>query len=117
MAVADARENALMSRHARKVDANHAAIVAAFRAAGASVLDLHVVGNDCPDLLVGVCGIDQLVEVKDGAKVLSARKLSDGQAEFQRTWRGRKPVVVETVEQAVQLVELAKHEARRLRGT
>lgn len=93
-----------MSRHARKVDDNHAVIAAAFRAAGASVLDLHVVGKDCPDLLVGVCGIDQLVEVKNPMQQPNKRKLREGQAEFQRTWRGRKPVVIETVTQAIQLV-------------
>ncbi len=36
-----------------KVDTNQADIVAALRAAGASVADMHELGHGYPDLLVG----------------------------------------------------------------
>lgn len=48
----------------RRVDANHAEIVAAYRALGVAVLDLHEVGKGCPDLLVAIDGCSDLVEVK-----------------------------------------------------
>jgi hypothetical protein len=75
-------------RRAARVDANHAEIVAAFRACGCQVLDLSRVGGGCPDLLVssrgGRCLF--LVEVKDGAKSPSRRKLTPLEAEFHTLW-------------------------------
>jgi hypothetical protein len=59
-------------RRAAKVDANHADIVKALRAAGCGVLDLSKVGNGCPDLLVHA-GVTVLMEIKDGSKPPSAR--------------------------------------------
>ena len=94
-----------MSRHARNVDANQVAIVEAFRRCGASVLHLHTVGGGCPDLLVGVAGVDVQVEVKDGRKKPSAQALSEAQEEHRRSWRGRPVVVVRSAEQAWRLVE------------
>lgn len=51
-------------RRASKVDANHRLIVAAFRALGCSVQSLAAVGKGVPDLLVGLAGLNHLVEVK-----------------------------------------------------
>lgn len=92
-------------RYAAAVDANQKAIVAAFRAAGASVVHLHTVGNGCPDLLVGIAGTTVLVEVKDGRKPPSARKLTPLEARFMRDWRGGEVRVIECPEDAVALVE------------
>jgi hypothetical protein len=56
-----------MSRWARraKADKNQAEIVQALRAAGATVQLLHAVGSGCPDLLVGMCRRNFLLEVKN----------------------------------------------------
>lgn len=86
-----------MRRAARK-DANHASIVGAFKACGAQVLDLSGVGNGCPDLLVLHRGKLRLIEVKDGAKCKSARKLTKYQVELHRDWQVS---IVETLEQVV----------------
>lgn len=83
-------------RRAAKVDANHAGIVKALRQAGANVLDLSAVGKGCPDLLVTcVCYPHQMVlmEIKDGSKPPSARKLTPDQEKFHATW----PVDIYTV--------------------
>lgn len=77
-------------RRAARVDANHAVVVGALRACGAQVLSLAAVGNGCPDLLVLHRGRLQLMEVKDGAKVASARKLTPDQIDFHSLW----PVIV-----------------------
>lgn len=92
--------------HARQVDANQTAIVAALRTAGATVLHLHTVGDGCPDLLVGIAGVDALVEVKDGKKPPSAQRLRPDQEVFHRQWRGR-PVTVLT--SARQAFDFARH--------
>jgi len=80
-------------RRAAKVDANQREVVAALRAAGASVQLLHAVGEGCPDLLVGYKGLNMLLEVKDGSKPPSAQKLTQQQEEWHRDWRGHRVVV------------------------
>jgi len=77
-----------MARRAAKVDANQPEIVAALRKAGCTVEHLHAVGAGCPDLLVGYRGHNYLVEVKDGAKPPSARKLTPDQVKWHGSWRG-----------------------------
>ena len=78
-------------RRAAKVDANQAEIVAALRAAGCGVLDLSKVGNGCPDLLVHAPTYPwrhYLLEVKDGKKPPSERKLTPAQEKFHERWKG-----------------------------
>jgi hypothetical protein len=87
-------------RRAAKVDANQADIVAALRKIGASVQTLHSVGQGCPDILVGWRGMNTILEIKDGKKPPSARKLTEDQVIWHETWRGQ-VAVVETVEQAI----------------
>lgn len=70
--------------YARRVDANLSAVVAAYRKLGVSV---HVL-NGVVDLLIGYGGICELVEVKDGSKPPSARKLTPAQVAFRKTWTG-----------------------------
>lgn len=78
---------------AYKADANQSAVVAALRAAGARVLDIHTVGKGAPDLVVGFRSKLWLLEVKDGTKVKSARKLPPAELEFHRLWDGYVHVV------------------------
>lgn len=87
-------------RRAARTDANHAEIVAALRAVGATVRSLAAVGSGVPDLLVGFRGTNVLLEVKDGRKPPSARKLTPDEERFLATWRGR-AVVVESVSEAL----------------
>lgn len=88
-------------RRAAKVDANHSVIVGALQACGAQVLSLAQLGKGVPDLLVLHAGRLILLEVKDGSKPNSARKLTPDQVEFHRLW----PVtVVETVDQAISVL-------------
>lgn len=78
---------------ARKVDANQQEIISALRAIGCTVLPLHTVGSGCPDLLVGRCGVNYLLEIKDGKKPPSCRKLTKDQVDFHAMWRGQVAVV------------------------
>lgn len=90
-------------RRAARVDANHAVIVGALRACGAKVHSLAAVGGGVPDLLVWHPATKalRLFEVKDGAKVKSARALTEEQVKWHAEWHGAPIVIVETVEQAV----------------
>jgi len=91
-------------RRDAKVDANQPAVVVALRAVGASVQSLAQVGNGCPDLLVSHRGTLYLLEVKDGAKPKSARKLNAIQRQWHDGWRGT-VYVVETPEQALAIIK------------
>lgn len=87
-------------RRAAKTDANQQAIVAALRKIGATVLHLHILGQGCPDILVGWRGMNTLLELKDGSKPPSGRKLTQDEVVWHAEWRGQ-VAVVETVEQAI----------------
>jgi hypothetical protein len=90
-------------RRAAKVDANHADVVKALRDMGCSVCDLSAVGKGCPDLLVTspIYPFETLLmEVKDGGKPPSARKLTADQEKFHARWKGR-IVVVSSVTEAL----------------
>lgn len=95
-------------RRRAAVDANQASIIAAMRQAGASVQPLHAVGKGCPDLLVGICTNAgrrcYVVEIKDGSKPPSARKLTPAQVEWHAAWRGGVHVITD-VDQAVAWVQ------------
>jgi len=90
-------------RRAAKVDANQESIVAALRKIGAKVQSLAAVGNGCPDLLVNFRGMLTLLELKDGSKPPSARKLTPAQEKWHAEW-GDAVRVVETIEQAIEAV-------------
>ena len=94
-------------RRRAAVDDNQSEIVAALRAVGGSVVDLSSVGAGCPDVLCGYRGVNYAVEIKDGAKVKSQRKLTPAQVEFHAAWRGQ-ICVVETVDEALRAIGAVK---------
>lgn len=85
-------------RRAAKIDANQAEIVAALRAVGCSVQTLAAVGAGVPDLLVGVSGVNLLMEVKT-----ASGKLTKDQIPWHEQWRGQ-VAIVRTVDEALALV-------------
>ncbi len=86
-------------RYDAKRDANEQKIINALEAAFCSVVKINE--KDVPDLLVGKSGQTYLLEVKS-----ERGRLSAGQDEFVRTWRGGPAVVVRTVDEALQAVGL-----------
>lgn len=73
-------------RYRGRIDANHKALREFFRAHGVLWLDLSNVGSGCADALVKSGDRLALIEVKDGAKVKSAQKLTPAQIEFHAAW-------------------------------
>ncbi len=100
-------------RRAAAVDSNQAEIVAALRKRGHLVQSLAAVGGGVPDLLVGVHDVYAapgwrhvvLLEVKDGRKVPSARRLTDAELAWHAAWKGWPVYVVECAEDAIVAVE------------
>lgn len=93
-------------RRAAKIDANQPAIVAALRKAGATVQSLAAIGDGCPDLLVGYCGLTALLEVKDGSKPPSARQLTPDQQQWHQNWTGGILAIVPDIETALRVLKL-----------
>lgn len=90
-------------RYAAKTDDNQAEIVSALRMAGASVQSLAAVGKGVPDLLVCFRTKLHLLEIKDGAKVPSARLLTTDQLAWHAKWQG--PVsIVHSIDEALRAV-------------
>lgn len=83
---------------AARVDANHGAIVKALRAIGAAVADTSKVGNGFPDLVVSMRARNILLEVKDGSKPPSKRKLTPEQERFHASWSGPLEIVTSPAE-------------------
>jgi len=96
-------------RYAARVDANQTQIVSALRAAGATVQSLSAVGQGCPDLLVGYQGTNILMELKDGKKPPSERKLTSDQIVWHSEWKGV-VFLVTSVDEALQLLMEKKNE-------
>ena len=91
-----------MTRH-RKIDANHGQIVKALRAIGATVHSLASLGAGCPDLVVGRLGKNYLLEIKDGARCPSERRLTEDEKSWHASWRGQ-VCVVNSVDEALKAV-------------
>ncbi len=88
-----------MRKHARHDD-NRDDIIKALQQIGADVIKLDSIGGGCPDLLIGRRQKNLLLEVKDGSKPLSQRRLTPAELKFYQTWRGHR-AVVNNVKEAV----------------
>ena len=83
-----------------KTDKNQAEIVNVLRAIGATVIDLHMVGRGCPDLLVGFRGENHLFEIKNGWK----GRLTPMQKELFKTWTGDKIKIIRNIGDAFKVL-------------
>ncbi len=106
-------------RRAHRIDANQPDIVAALRAAGATVCSLAGAADGMPDLMVGASGKTALIEVKDGSRCPSERRLTPDQRKWHAEWQGGTLAVVCDVESALRVLavmragdEPATHSAR-----
>ena len=98
-------------RRAAKVDRNHAEIIQAFRQMNCVVADTSRCGEGFPDCAVGFNGYTILVEIKDGSKPPSARRLTPAQKIWHNNWTGAK-AIVESVEQVAELVNSYRRASR-----
>ncbi len=82
-----------------RADTNQPEIVATLRGMGCTVQHLHAVGQGVPDLLVGVRGVNLLVEVKH-----ETGQLNTVQTAWHNEWRGQ-CCVLRTAEEAAGLIQ------------
>lgn len=86
--------------HKGRVDGNHAEVMQALRDHAMKPVSLASVGDGCPDILVAFRGVCIPLEVKDGSKPPSERKLTAAEQKWRDDWPGPW-ALVETPEQAV----------------
>lgn len=95
-----------MSRRAAKRDANHGPVVARFLALGCSVAETVDTGiPGFPDVVVGVVGINHLVEIKNLATSYGRAGLNGNQTAFARDWRGARIWTCSSEDEATALVQ------------
>lgn len=94
----------MVYRKAARVDANQAEIIKAARRLGATVEVTSAVGKGFPDFVMGIFGINFLIEVKDGEKVPSQRKLTDDQVRWHHKWNGTVHVI-KSVDEIIELIQ------------
>jgi negative regulator of genetic competence, sporulation and motility len=70
---------------ANKKDANHNEIESYFRSLGFVTLDIHDL-KKCCDIVVSKANFTAMIEIKDGSKPPSQRRLTEGEIEFRDYW-------------------------------
>lgn len=74
----------------KRTDANQKHIVEMVRKLpGASITSTHIIGKGFPDLVIGYKGVNYLIELKDGSKPKSQKKLTPDEVEFHMKWNGQ----------------------------
>jgi len=91
-------------RIASKIDVTQPAIVQTFRQMGARVQVLSFVGKGFPDLLICYRGTLALVEVKDGDKSASRRRLTPDEQAWHDEWEGAPLYIIASVDEAAALL-------------
>jgi hypothetical protein len=86
-----------------RVDSNQKYIVDGLRKFGATVLHTHTLKNAF-DVLVGYEGKDFKMEIKDGKKPPSQRKLTTGELKFKNEWKGSEYHIVMSLEEAIRII-------------
>ena len=94
-------------RYAFATDANQPEIVRALRKVGALVEDTSKSGKGFPDLVVAFRGTVYLIEVKDGSKPPSKRKLTDDQVLWHEKWNGY-AAIVKNIDEALNVIGATK---------
>lgn len=90
-------------RRAARRDAGEQDIIKAMREVGAYVKVINDEGLF--DLLVSYRGKTLMIEVKDGTKPPSARRLTDAEQKFHDEWPGSDLYIVNSVDEALALLK------------
>lgn len=89
----------------KRTDSNHRELVNQIRKLGASVWDTHELGKGFPDLIVGIRNQNFLLEVKDGKKSPSRKRLTEDEQKFFNIWKGQ-VAKVETLDEVIKVLGL-----------
>lgn len=79
-------------RTAARKDDNHNEVIKAFNSLGWSDLDISQLKNCC-DAFISKSGVTVAIEIKDGSKPPSQRKLTPGEVKFKNRWKGKYEII------------------------
>ena len=99
----------------KRIDANQNEVVRTLRDLGCHVAITSMVGKGFPDIVVSHLGVTVLVEIKDGNKPPSARKLTADEKKFQKEYQGWYRIV-ESVDDCIKLHQAIRKKAGYLYG-
>ena len=88
----------------KRVDANQSELVKTIRKMGASFQHTSSI-KGALDGIIGYRGVDQRIEIKDPNQPPSQRKLTPAEAQVFDEWKGRPPLVVETVDDVIAILK------------
>ena len=95
-------------------DDNHKAMIETLRNLGISVADTAQLGSGFPDCVCAYGFMTCLVEIKDGEKSPSERKLTSDEEKFHKNWRG-KIFIVESIDDCLKVRDWLMNIACRVR--
>ena len=90
----------------KRKDANHNEVTEFLSRHGWSVADTSALGFGFPDAVCGKPGICVVVEIKDGSKPPSERKLTEAEQKFRDNWTGPYVLAVSPEDALTQLETL-----------
>lgn len=97
-----------MSYRVKRTDSNQKSIVETFRALGGHVYVTSDVGKGFPDIILGLKGNFGrwlgMIEIKDGSRPPSQRKLTEDEEKFHDEWKGFVHIIT-SEEEAIALVD------------
>lgn len=70
-----------------------------------SIFSTHMVGKGFPDVVIGYKGLNYLVEIKDGKKSKSQKKLTIDEIKFHESWNGQ-IIVVENIDDVLRMLKI-----------
>ena len=92
----------------KKTDRNHAEIIKALRKiSGISVFSTHAIGKGFPDIVIGYKDKNYLIEIKDGTKPPSARKLTIDEVKFHDGWKGQVDIICD-IDELLKILKIEK---------
>ena len=90
----------------KRTDSNHKEIIDCCRKIPSiSVFSTHMVGKGFPDIVIGYKGLNYLVEIKDGKKSKSQKKLTDDEISFHELWKGQ-IIVAENINDIMRMLKI-----------
>jgi len=100
-----------MMRTAARIDDNQNEVVSQLRSVpGLKVAITSGMGHGFPDLVLGWQGVNYLIELKDGSKPPSKRKLTKDEKKFHAQWAGQIDVAL-TFEDCLRIIGVSTERA------
>lgn len=89
----------------KKTDANQLDLMKQCRKIpNLSIVSTHIIGKGFPDCIIGYKGKNYMIEIKDGNKPKSARKLTKDEIIFHEKWNGQVNIV-ENFDDIIKLIQ------------